>query len=123
MECDELKTTEKKSFKFELMSSEWFTEIPDDLEDNWIVKFCPQGCRVLFTARGNQTHISINGRIILNIKTNFPGGGGGGKDRHGEHMFRKPKDYVCMEVYLENLAKRKKLKRSKSNTVTEMEVQ
>ncbi|KAJ8944827.1 hypothetical protein NQ318_013164 [Aromia moschata] len=59
------------------MQSEWFTEIPDDLEENWFVKFCPQGFRILLIAQ-NHTTVCYNqqGRVILKIKTNFPGGGG-----------------------------------------------
>lgn len=76
MECDELKQPTKKKLKYKLMQSEWFTEIPDDLEENWSVKLCPQGFRVLFVAQNNKTIVSTDGRIILNIKSNFPGGGG-----------------------------------------------
>lgn len=76
MECDELQHSSKKKIKYKLMQSEWFTDIPNDLEDNWLVKLCPQGFRVLFIAQNNKTIISTDGRIILNIKSNFPGGGG-----------------------------------------------
>ncbi|XP_018567301.1 snurportin-1 [Anoplophora glabripennis] len=75
MECDELEQPRKK-IKYKLMQSEWFTDIPDDLEENWLAKLCPQGFRVLFIAQNNKTIVSTEGRIILNIQSNFPGGGG-----------------------------------------------
>lgn len=52
MECEELSIEHKKRKKlaFKLMKSEWFTELPEDLTENWFVKFCPDGFRVLIVA-------------------------------------------------------------------------
>ncbi|KAJ8930151.1 hypothetical protein NQ314_017081 [Rhamnusium bicolor] len=72
MDCEPIK---RNKLKFELLHSEWFTEIPDDLEDNWLVKICPQGFRILLVA---QNHITIcydkQGNIIFRLRSNFPGG-------------------------------------------------
>lgn len=50
MEWDFVQNT-KKTFKFELMHSDWFTDIPDDLEENWFAKCAPAGFRVLVVCR------------------------------------------------------------------------
>lgn len=37
-------------FKVKMMDSEWFIHLPDDLQDNWLVKFCLNGVRVVVVA-------------------------------------------------------------------------
>lgn len=53
MDCES--TSKKKylrkcPFGYKLMGSEWFTEVPDDLSDNWLIKLCPEGIRYLVVA-------------------------------------------------------------------------
>lgn len=40
----------KKSYKNKLTFTEWFTDVPEDLEQSWVVKFCPAGKRSLIVA-------------------------------------------------------------------------
>lgn len=76
MECEELQN-KKKKFKFVLMNTEWFTEIPEDLEQNWFVKCAPEGFRVMLVSRRRVTICYNNkGRSVLKLKSNFSGGGG-----------------------------------------------
>lgn len=81
MEIEEIsqrKTRKRRFFSnLVLMQSEWFTEIPDDLEENWLVKFVPQGFRVMLVTRGRKTVLyDSHLKSIRTIKSNFPGGGG-----------------------------------------------
>lgn len=41
----------KSPFRNKLTFNEWFCEIPLDLEQNWLVKFCPFGKRCLVVAQ------------------------------------------------------------------------
>ncbi|KAJ8979093.1 hypothetical protein NQ317_019621 [Molorchus minor] len=83
MECDELQSSESsqgyhrnKKRKFRLMFSEFLTEVPEDLAENWFVKFCPQGTRVLLIAQKQVTLIfNANGQLIFKMKSDLPGGG------------------------------------------------
>ncbi|XP_023026331.1 snurportin-1 [Leptinotarsa decemlineata] len=76
MECDSSGySTRVKMKKFQLMLSEWLTEIPEDLDENWIVKFAPEGFRVLLVAHSRNTLCyNKNGRVVLKLRSNFPGG-------------------------------------------------
>lgn len=44
------KNRRKRKYRNHLMFTEWFCEIPDDLEENYLVKFCPYGKRCLVVA-------------------------------------------------------------------------
>lgn len=51
MEVDKTrKRKRRKQYKNRLMFTEWLCEIPEDLEENWCVKFCPYGRRCLVVA-------------------------------------------------------------------------
>lgn len=53
MECETVnkrKKYKKVPFGYKLMGSEWLTEVPEDLADNWLVKLCPEGVRYLIVA-------------------------------------------------------------------------
>ncbi|XP_056629662.1 snurportin-1 [Diorhabda sublineata] len=66
-----------ESTKFKLMLTEWFIDIPDDLEENWLCKFAPEGFRVLLLAYKRRTlFFTIKSRYLFKLKTHFPGGGG-----------------------------------------------
>lgn len=45
MEIDRVR--KQKVIKFKMTMSEWFTQIPEDLSENWVLKFCPAGKRRL----------------------------------------------------------------------------
>ncbi|XP_050514687.1 snurportin-1 [Diabrotica virgifera virgifera] len=66
----------KKSIRFKLMLTEWFHEIPDDLEEDWIVKFCPEGKRMLLISMRKLTSFyNEKGKYVFKTRTKFPGGG------------------------------------------------
>lgn len=76
MECEQLPNKEKK-FKFSLMKTEWFLDVPHDLEEKWLVKCVPTGFRVMLVSRNRRTICySSKKRSILTLKSNFSGGGG-----------------------------------------------
>ncbi|XP_072397069.1 snurportin-1 [Diabrotica undecimpunctata] len=67
---------QRRSIKFKLMLTEWFHDIPEDLEEDWIVKFCPEGVRVLLiSARHITRFYNGKGKFLFKTKTKFPGGG------------------------------------------------
>ncbi|EFA00641.1 Snurportin-1-like Protein [Tribolium castaneum] len=78
MECESL--SRKKHFKkcpfgYKLMGSEWCTEVPDDLPDNWLIKLCPEGIRYLVVAnKAITTCYYRNGRPSFTFKSKLPGG-------------------------------------------------
>ncbi|CAG9763380.1 unnamed protein product [Ceutorhynchus assimilis] len=74
MEVDPQQKPKKKD-KFFLMFSEWFTDVPIDLEDNWLVKLAPEGFRVLVIAKKFRTVVLNERGKVLTLKTHFPGGG------------------------------------------------
>ncbi|KAF7270807.1 hypothetical protein GWI33_016249 [Rhynchophorus ferrugineus] len=65
----------KKPRAFQFMKSEWFSEIPDDLEENWLFKLVPEGFRVLVVAKRNNTVVYNKKGRVLTVKTYLPGGG------------------------------------------------
>ncbi|CAG9855980.1 unnamed protein product [Phyllotreta striolata] len=78
MELDSTENRRTNRLYFKLMITEWFLDIPEDLEENWFVKLVPEGFRILLVARNQHTFIYNNkGRFLFRIKTNFPGGGNG----------------------------------------------
>lgn len=66
---------QKKPQTFNFMESEWFSEVPEDLEENWLVKLVPEGFRVLAVAKRNKTIIFNKKGRVLTLKTHLPGGG------------------------------------------------
>lgn len=63
--------------KFKLMLTEWFIDIPDDLEENWLCKLTPEGFRVLLISYKHRTlFFTVKSRYLFKLKTHFPGGGG-----------------------------------------------
>lgn len=76
MECDDFQNKVKK-FRFKLMKTDWFTDIPEDLEENWLVKCAPSGYRVMLVSRKKHT-ICYNesGRSVLKLRSIFCGGDG-----------------------------------------------
>lgn len=75
MEVEVVKECKSKN-RFVLMHSEWLTEVPVDLEENWLVKLAPDGFRVLLITKRNQTVLqNERGKVLLTLKTHLPGGG------------------------------------------------
>ncbi|XP_060520160.1 snurportin-1 [Cylas formicarius] len=75
MECETQVKKRRKPMPFYLMKSEWFCYIPDDLADNWVVKFVPEGFRVLVLAKNHRTECYNEKGKMMTLKTCLPGGG------------------------------------------------
>lgn len=59
--------------KNQIMLSEWLKEVPDDLE-NWYIKPCPKGTRVLVIAANGVTRaFNKYGAFMRRFRTDFPG--------------------------------------------------
>lgn len=70
------KSYSNKRLDFKLMMSEWFTDIPEDLAENWLVKFCPNGRRRLIIAhKGSTKCFNKRAKKAFTFKSNLPGGG------------------------------------------------
>lgn len=62
-----------KSFKNQLMLSEWLKEVPDDIE-NWYIKPCPKGKRVLVIAVDGKTRVyNKYGGFLRQFRSELPG--------------------------------------------------
>uniref|UniRef100_A0A1Y1NBV7 Snurportin-1 n=1 Tax=Photinus pyralis TaxID=7054 RepID=A0A1Y1NBV7_PHOPY len=65
-----------RHLKNKLMLSEWFSDIPNDLELNWLFKLCPSGVRNLVIAYRHKTMaFSIEGKRQAKFISHLPGGG------------------------------------------------
>lgn len=61
------------AIKNQLMLSEWLKEVPDDIE-NWYIKPCPKGTRVLVIADDGVTRVfNKYGAFMRQFRTEFPG--------------------------------------------------
>lgn len=59
---------------FQIMLSEWMEEVPDDLEENWVVKMVPVGKRMLVVSnRGWTTAFYRNGYCAGRFPSALPG--------------------------------------------------
>ncbi len=57
------------------MLSEWMVEVPDDLQDNWMMVVCPIGQRCLvISSRSTTTAYSRSGHCLRNFPSLLPGG-------------------------------------------------
>lgn len=64
----------RNQFRNVLQMSEWMHEMPDDLE-NWYLVPCPKGIRCLLVADNGRTEaIDKTGRLILSFSSTLPGG-------------------------------------------------
>lgn len=61
------------AIKNQIMLSEWLKDLPDDIE-NWYVKPCPKGTRVLVIADDGLTRVfNKYGAFMRQFRTEFPG--------------------------------------------------
>lgn len=61
------------AIKNQIMLSEWLKEVPDDIE-NWYIKPCPKGVRVLVIANDGITRVfNKYGAFMQQFHTEFPG--------------------------------------------------
>lgn len=64
-----------KSYKNQLMLSEWLVEPPADLASNWILILCPEGRRNFVIASNGLTKVySKSGKMVRKFPSNLPGG-------------------------------------------------
>jgi len=64
-----------KSYKNQLMLSEWLVEVPADLASHWILILCPEGRRNLVVASNGLTKVySKSGKMVKKFPSNLPGG-------------------------------------------------
>jgi len=70
----------RKSYKNQLMFSEWLVETPEDLAEKWLLVLCPEGRRNLVVAgRGETKAFSKSGMMVKKFPSNLPGGKRQGK--------------------------------------------
>jgi len=65
----------RKTYKNQLMLSEWLVEVPVDLEENWLLLLCPEGRRNFVVAANGSTKVySKSGKQVKSFPSNLPGG-------------------------------------------------
>ena len=65
----------KWTFKDQLMMLEWLVDVPSDLVENWVVKPCPKGRRMLVVAHQGWTKAySKAGHLVATFKSALPCG-------------------------------------------------
>jgi len=71
----EKKIRVRKSYKKQLMLSEWLVQVPDDLFRNWTMVAVPVGKRALIVSgQGTTKHFSRGGAFINQFPSHLPGG-------------------------------------------------
>lgn len=64
-----------KSYRNQLMLSEWLVEVPEDLSTHWILILCPEGRRNFVIASNGLTKVySKSGKLVKKFASNLPGG-------------------------------------------------
>jgi len=65
----------RKSYKKQLMLSEWLVHVPDDLFTKWTMVAVPEGKRALIVSgQGTTKHFSRGGSFINQFPSHLPGG-------------------------------------------------
>jgi snurportin-1 len=65
----------RKSYKDQLMQSEWLVDVPEDFSENWTAVLCPVGRRSLIVAGDGKTlHFSRSGHFVSCFQSMLPGG-------------------------------------------------
>jgi len=77
----------RRAYNKQLMLSEWLAEVPDDLEEKWLLLLCPEGRRNLVVAANGQTKVySKSGKQVKSFPSHLPGGNrnqvGRGKNKY-----------------------------------------
>jgi len=75
MEVGERRKRLRRTYKEQLMLSEWLVEVPDDLEEKWLLILCPEGRRNFVVASNGQTKVfSKSGKQVKSFPSHLPGG-------------------------------------------------
>merc|ERR1719147_379734 len=65
----------RKTYKNQLMLSEWLVEVPEDIEQKWLLLLCPEGRRnFVIAANGSTKVFSKSGKQVKSFPSNLPGG-------------------------------------------------
>merc|ERR1719150_3184680 len=65
----------RKTYKNQLMLSEWLVEVPVDIAEKWLLILCPEGRRNLVIAANGSTKVfSKSGKQVKSFPSNLPGG-------------------------------------------------
>lgn len=65
----------RKTYKNQLMLSEWLVEVPEDLTTSWLLILCPEGRRNFVVAANGSTKVySKSGKQVKSFPSNLPGG-------------------------------------------------
>lgn len=76
----------ERSYKNQLMLSEWLVDVPRDIEDNWIVVPCPVGKRCLVVAsKGRTKAYARNGYKVASFPSLLPGGCRENNEKYSEY--------------------------------------
>jgi len=76
----------RKTYKNQLMLSEWLVEVPEDLSTSWLMLLCPEGRRNFVVASNGQTKVfSKSGKQVKSFPSNLPGGNRSQGSRRGTY--------------------------------------
>jgi len=65
----------RKTYKNQLMLSEWLVEVPEDIEQKWLLLLCPEGRRnFVIAANGSTKVFSKSGKQVKTFPSSLPGG-------------------------------------------------
>merc|ERR1719150_3415524 len=65
----------RKTYKNQLMLSEWLVEVPEDMTEKWLLILCPEGRRNLVVAANGSTKVfSKSGKQVKSFPSSLPGG-------------------------------------------------
>lgn len=75
MDFEEVVVKPSRSYKNQLMLSEWFVEVPTDLVSQWLLVLCPVGKRCLVvSSRGSTKVYTKSGYMLKSFPSKLPGG-------------------------------------------------
>ncbi|KAG8192213.1 hypothetical protein JTE90_009973 [Oedothorax gibbosus] len=102
MEVDEFAIKPPRSYKDQLMLSEWLVEVPSDLESLWYLVLCPVGKRCLVVAsRGRTKVFTKSGYQVTSFQSHIPGGNKNGHSAYSllDCVFNElDKTYYILDV-------------------------
>ncbi|KFM80636.1 hypothetical protein X975_25159, partial [Stegodyphus mimosarum] len=83
MDVEEYVKKPPRSYKNQLMYSEWLVEVPSDLESQWFLMLCPVGKRCLVVSSGGNTKVfTKSGYRVSTFPSLLPGGNKSDGVRH-----------------------------------------
>ncbi|XP_022665844.1 snurportin-1-like isoform X1 [Varroa destructor] len=90
-----------RSYRNQLMQSEWLVEVPPDLE-RYLIVLCPKGKRgLLIASRGVTKLYARNGFNFMTFASNLPGGSSNG----GRQSNWKPNEFTILDIVYNDASK------------------